>query len=135
MDNWKFYTDVDFNDETIMQYHIDTRDFHCITNKEKSDEFKVFASLDRKPERYIFNPEEIKQLLDRYFTESGGKHTWRMFTLSGSGADYSGGWQLKYLRIYRVNNGLVVCNSQSYCLQKDILDNKVEQEYLSAHTL
>ena len=29
MSNWKYYEDVDFSDNNIARYNIDTRDFYC----------------------------------------------------------------------------------------------------------
>ena len=133
MEDWKFYKEIDFSDENIKQYHIDTRDFHVICNTEKKD--INFANLHRKPKSYIYTPEELKNLIDRYYTESGGENDWRMFTLSGSGKEWTSGWQLKYIRCYRVDGGLVICDGVDYCYRKEILDNKVEQECLHAHTI
>ena len=40
------------------------------------------------------------------------------------------GWDLKYLRIYRTDLGLIVCNKQHLAIPKDILACKVNLEHL-----
>ena len=128
MDNWIFFKEVDFADETILQYHIDTRDFHCAVSKEKNEKIDI-SKLQKYPERFFYSPDETKILLTRLFDESGGNGTWRMLTLEGLGAAYSENWLLKYIRIYRTNKGLIFCNSHQYALKKEILSCPVNVKH------
>lgn len=63
--SWDHYHLIDFTDEAVSTYHIDTRDFHCTTNdhKEKLDLHKV----DKHPDRFYHTPEEVKLLLNRLY--------------------------------------------------------------------
>lgn len=128
-DSWIFFKNVDFDNKSILQYHIDTRDFHCSVDKEESTSFSMFNLLEKHPERYVYSPSELTELMTRFYKESGGSKSWRFFSLDGEGKNYSGGWQLKYIRIYRTKYGLIVCNKDSYCLRKEILNSKVAVEY------
>lgn len=121
-DNWKFFKDVDFSNEKTRQFHVDTRDFHVSLIEKESDEFKTFSLLEKEPDKYVYSPEEVTELLSRYYDESGGNIEWRYFHLDGEGSDFSLGWQCKYLRIYRHGGGLVVCNKENYALRKSILE-------------
>jgi hypothetical protein len=135
MGDWKFYTEIDFSDEKINQYHIDTRDFNCSTNNNKPPKERNidFSKAIKEPERFCHTGEEILLLLNRLFTESGGKGKWRMLCLEGEGEHRTSNWQFKYIRIHRLEKGLVVCNSQHWVMNKEMLKSKVNQEYLHAH--
>ena len=130
---WLPYKEVDFFDESIMQYSIDTRDFCCVALKEKSEKKLDFCKINKQPKMFYHTADEMVELLDRYFEESGGDKKWRMFTLSGEGKKYSYGWQMKYIRIFRTELGLIIANSDGYFLNKTILSSDVEQQYLHAH--
>lgn len=47
LNEWTFFKDVDFNDSTILQYHIDTRDFHCLSNDETPTELPDINTLKK----------------------------------------------------------------------------------------
>ncbi len=134
MSDWKIYTEIDFSDLSIVKFNIDTRDFHCATQKPKDidEPFKSFSAIEKSPEKFIHNNEELKTLIDRLYIESGGKGRWRMLMLD-SPSKGTGSWNMKYLRIFRVENGFVVCNSDNYALSKGALSYKVNQEYLGHH--
>lgn len=117
---WIFYQTVNFADETIQQYHVDTRDFHVLCNPRPKEEPIDTRTLAKYPDRFFFTPEEVKALIERYFTDSGGKKQWRFFFL-----EKNDGWALKYIRIYRTERGLVVCNGDSRALKRETL-NKPE---------
>lgn len=128
--SWIDFKEVDFSDGSIMAYHVDTRDFHVSTN---DYEPKInMSKVNKSPDKYYHTPEEIKILLNRYFEESGGKATWRMFSLSGEAKTLTEGWQMKYIRIYRRNEGLLICIEQ-VPMSKQLLAYKVNQKYLHAH--
>lgn len=131
-DDWKFYEEIDFSDESIKSYHIDTRDFHCITHTKESDKKMDFAKIKKYPERFFHTSDEVKVLLDRLFNESGGKVGWR-FLMLDSNDRRMGNWNLKYIRIHREGSKLVVCDDNHYALNKEILSCAVNKQFLSAH--
>lgn len=119
-DEWIFFKDVDFSDKKILQYHVDTRDFHCLTRTEKSDKVPDINILSKYPERFFYSAEEVKNLLDRFYTESGGEKDWRFFFLK-SVKD----WSMKYIRIYRIEQGLIVCTKDNHALKKETTNAEV----------
>lgn len=129
-DSWKFYTEIDFSNEKIKQFHVDTRDFHCSVNEDNpKKELIGMSKVKFHPDKYAHTGEEVMQLLTRLFNESGGKAKWRFLMLDTVGDN----WSLKYIRIYRTYFGLVVCDSQNNVLTKEVLNSKVNQEYLHSH--
>lgn len=128
MEDWIPYKEVDFSDESYNKFNIDTRDFHGIGTS--TDEKLNFAALEKKPERFVYTQEELIALLDRLYTESGDKGSWRYLQLEGRNV-ITCNWNLKYLRIHRHNNGFVVCNSENYAIKKEVLSSKVEQDHLN----
>lgn len=136
--DWVLLKDVDFSDTSIVAYHVDTRDFCCAYN---DYDFKVDLDLrkvSKHPEYYEHTPEEVVELLSRLYEESGGKGEWRMLVLEGE--DFrTGGWQMKYIRIYRLYPGaglLVTCghhNDAPFIMSKQMLSSKVDQRYLNHH--
>jgi hypothetical protein len=127
MEDWVFYKEINFSDESYNKFNIDTRDFCCIgTNDDPLD----FSALNKKPERFVYTQDELIALLDRLFIESGGKGSWRFLQLEGRDT-ITRNWNLKYLRIFRHGDGFVVCNNNNYAINKDVLNNKVEKEYLN----
>ena len=126
MKDWIKINDVDFFDETILQYHIDTRDFCCLCNKEKRDDELDLHKIDKLKERFYHTSEEIISLIERYKKESGGDGSWRFFNLKG--AD---NWSMKYIRIFRNENGLLVCDSNSKVLNKEFLSQNIERKHLN----
>jgi len=125
---WIFYKELDFNDPENNRFNIDTRDFHAGYSFSKTAH-PDYLTLRKYPD--FFNTEqELKNLLNRYFEESGGKGDWRMFDLSVSNINVNN-WRLKYLRIYRTDLGFIVCNSDSKAITKTVLDNPVSQKHLN----
>lgn len=134
MSDWKLYTEIDFSDLKIVKYNIDTRDFHCAyqTKKDLEKEFETFSAFEKSPEKFLHTQEELIELLHRLYNESGGKGKWRYLMLDAPSKGV-GNWRMKYLRIFRVQNGFVVCNIDNYALSKDVLSAKVNLEYLHHH--
>lgn len=133
-DNWKHYTTIDFTDASILQYHIDTRDFHCSCNTNPAEKIKELEQVAKVYGRqFVYNADELLVLLDRFYLESGGKvdSDWRLFSLNHKVFEMDV-WQLKYIRIFRVATGLIVCNKDKYALRKEILNCPVNQENLHA---
>jgi flavorubredoxin len=131
---WIPFKELDFNNNKILQYHIDTRDFHCNTLTEEFD-FKIDIGKTIKfPANYFHTGDEVKKLLERYYEESGGDGEWRMLTLTGQAEYRTSGWQLKYIRIFRLPEGLVVYDRQTnFLFPKDMLACKVNKKYLNHH--
>jgi hypothetical protein len=131
-ERWVPYSGVDFSDCRMVGYAIDTRDFHCRVGKDVSLLEGIDLHKTRKnPERYFHTAEEVKALLDRYYTESGGAGDWRHFHLKG--IFRSENWQMKYIRIYRFDKGLVVCNDKKFVFNKVDLAAPVDQKHLNNH--
>lgn len=139
MGNWKYIDDIDFSNENNLRFHIDTRDFYCLVWKK--DELLVNGKgnildttlIDKYPaEKYYHNEQEVKELIQRLKSESGGDGEWRMLSLKHHNKQVSG-WRLKYIRITRMQKGFLVCNDENYILSKSILSSPVEQEYLNHH--
>lgn len=131
MDNWIPFQQVDFSDENLKTFHIDTRDFHCSQSSKETELLGLDLEVlkNSKHSTFFHTPQEVVELLGRYFTESGGKGEWRMFNLKGSKVEPD--WSIKYIRIYRTEYGLIVCNSRNYVLNKEILSYPVDQEHLN----
>ena len=125
--NWVFFKEIDWDCPKNNRFNIDTRDFHV--GYYWSDEgHPDMATLKNYP-HFFLTRDELTTLLDRYYDESGGEGDWRYFSLES----YKHGWDLKYLRIFRTDMGFIVCNSSNKALKKEILNGKVDQEYLSKH--
>ena len=123
-DNWTHFKEIDFADEKIQQYHIDTRDFHCITHFEKSEKSPILHSLMKYKDDFFYSAEEVKNLLTRYFEESGGEKKWRCLYVEGIND-----W-FKYIRIHRTEHGLLVCSRDNYALRKSLTCGKVQKDIL-----
>lgn len=119
---WVDYTKIDFANESIKQYHIDTRDFYCLcnTNIDKKipseGELKTMLKAKRK---FFYASFEVKEIIDKLFKESGGKGDWRMLSLKGGG-QYRIDFWLKYIRIYRTQYGLIIkSNYDGKCIPSE----------------
>lgn len=134
MVDWKLYSEIDFSDTEILKINIDTRDFHCSTQTIKDDilPFKSFSAFDKNPSRFTHTKDELIELLDRLYKESGGKGKWRYLMLD-SPSKGTGNWDMKYLRVFKLDDYFVVCNSNDYALSKENLSFPVNQEFLHCH--
>lgn len=136
--SWVFYKDINFADKRIQQYHVDTRDFCVSTNTNPPKVRLNQMRLSENEQDYYHTDKEIRDLLDRYFKESGGRVKWRMLMLEGEGAAKTSSWQLKYMLIYRLPKGLIVAYHRNevdiaYVYSKQILACPVNKAYLNAH--
>lgn len=127
-DKWEFYQEVNFEDESINQYHVDTRDFHCSFDSKVNTEIDFYI-LKKYPKRFFHTPKEVKDFLDRIFMESGDRRKWRILMLDSTDKRM-GDWNMKYIRIHRTELGLVICDRNHYALNKEILSCKVNQEHI-----
>lgn len=132
MNDWKPFTAINFADESLLQFHVDTRDFCCVAKKEAWENPPDLSKIAKYKEEFIHTPEEIVQLLTRLHTDSGGTGEWRCLVLTGSydATKHCGWWDMKYIRIYRTAYGIVVCNKENYILNKRTLAGTVDKEVL-----
>ena len=124
-DNWKFYKEVDFADPEAMQFHVDTRDFRVMVAHRVSENTPDLKKLVKYPGRFFRSAEEVVEMLDRFYTQSGGEKEWRYLALPGISD-----WSIKYLRIYRTVHGLLVCNAYDRALPLGVLDADVDTTLL-----
>jgi hypothetical protein len=140
---WVYYEDVDFSDESIARYNIDTRDFHCaIQTKAQLEQMgendKLIVKLDTTvidkypANKYYHTEQEVKDLIERFWKESGGDGEWRYLSLKSKNKHVTN-WGLKYIRITRTDKGFLVCNDCGIILGKNTLSDPIEQEYLHHH--
>lgn len=132
MSEWIPFSEVDFSDVKLNQYNVDTRDFHCNFYKSTDLGLVDLSFIDKHPNRFIHTADEVRELLGRLYTESGEDGRWRFLELE-SKMDHVRNWTLKYIRIYRVDNGLVVCNSNNRALNKEVLSCKVDLSHLNKY--
>jgi hypothetical protein len=89
--------------------------------------------LSKYGNRFFFTSDEVIEILNRLYTESGGEYKWRMLTLKDDGAKYSKGWQLKYIRIYKIKDKWIMCNAYNYALKREVFECEVDKEYTNEH--
>lgn len=124
---WVKFQEIEWNDPKYNVFSIDTRDF-CVGYRYEKKNHQDLETLKKYPQRFFHTEEEIKILIQRYFEESGGEGEWRFFSL-----EKLDNWRMKYIRIWRSEEGFVVCNSDNKALSKSLLSNKVSQEHLNHH--
>ena len=119
-DEWVFFREIDWDCLNNNGFWIDTRDFHCGYGFREvaHDDYDTLKQYDH----FFHTKDELLELIERYFTESGGKQKWRFFNLEGVE-----NWNMKYIRIARTELGFIVCNSDWKALNKEFLSKKVEQ--------
>jgi hypothetical protein len=126
-DEWVFFKEIDWDCPKNNRFNVDTRDFHC--GYFWGDEHNDINKLKDKPE-FFLTKEELIELLERYYIESGGEGEWRFFELD-SREEKLKNWALKYIRIFRTELGFIVCNSDERAIRKDILDSPVLSDNLN----
>lgn len=124
-DNWKFFKDVDFADTSAMQFHVDTRDFRVMVAHRVSENAPTLTKLLKYPTRFFHSADEVVAMLGRFYEQSGGEKEWRYLAIPGISD-----WSIKYLRIYRTEYGLLVCNDYDRAIRKDVLALDVDTEIL-----
>lgn len=118
--SWKFYKELDIT-EDVQMIHCDTRDFHCslVTENHKHH---------TNNKKFLFTTEEVLVLLDRCFTESGGKKKWRYlhFVDEERRECYGMDWQFKYLRFFRCGDHGWICKpcEELKMLEKSFFEGK-----------
>lgn len=121
--NWIPYKELDLHNEENNVFSIDTRDFHGISRFEEKSHPDLKVLQDYK--HFFFTSEEVWELLDSYYEESGGEGEWRMFALEDDR-----NWSMKYIRIWRTPVGFLICNSNNKALKKEDLNKSINKKYL-----
>ena len=127
---WIFFKNIDWNCPKNNQFSVDTRDFHV--GYTFTDEPHMDWSTIHKYDHFFFIESQRKELVNRFFEESGGPGEWRLMDLVSTDERVKN-WRLKYLRILRTDRGFIVGNSDHVAIPKDILNAGVDQRYLCHH--
>jgi hypothetical protein len=129
---WIPLSEIEFND-SITYLRFDTRDFHAIVNLEGLYEP---ANLDQlaivnKKNKLLFTIEEVKNIIYRFFNDSGGNKGWRFLSLNDKGRGL--GW-FKYFSVFKTKHGYVFkCREEESCLYEYELLSEVNKENLHDH--
>lgn len=126
---WVFYANIDWDCTKNNRFNVDTRDFHTGYRWDDNPHTDIKILL-KYYDKYFLTKNELIALLDRLYTESGGKGEWRMLELDCNDTRVLN-WKLKYLRIYRHDGLFLVCNNNHHAIPKDILCCKVSTKYLN----
>lgn len=123
MSDFKFLKlkDVNFEDKNIMAIHIDTRDFSVFCDQ-KEDEMSIKYADKNYKKDFCFTIEEVKNIIFRLFQESGGEKKYRLLCLE----NMSIGWELKYLRFYKIGTKFLACNRNNEPKCKIFWEDKVD---------
>jgi hypothetical protein len=120
---WVFFRNIEWDCPNHNKFNVDTRDFHCGYQKNKSH--KDTKTLLKNKEKFFLTQVELLELLERYYKDSG---EWRLFELK-SDDEKTKNWRLKYLRIYRIEENeeffFIICNDDDRALNKSILECEV----------
>jgi len=121
MSTWIFFREINWNNDKLKQVHVDTRDFYASLLEEPSEKTPRSKDIAMRKGQYIFTTDEIKTMLERYYTDSGGGREWRFFAL-----EHYKFW-FKYIRILKIVDGWLVCGPDFKLLSKATLASKVLQ--------
>lgn len=123
IDNWIPFQKIDW-DLLPNQIHVDTRDFYAL----KSNDVFVHKDKHKFNDRFYYTVDEIRELTQRLYDESGGEAEWRYLQLDTFGDN----WTLKYLRFYKMSdNRYIMCNSDNYALSKNLSCGSVLKQHLN----
>lgn len=122
-DGWYPFNMLDWDNPEAKFYHIDTRDFCGTVNTQSVIKEKIsgLEKIMKQQDKFICSKEEVLAYLNRYFEQSGGEIEWRFFMLEGIE-----NWNLKYLRIAKIEEGFIVCDKEFRALNRDILDGEAK---------
>lgn len=129
------YQNIDFSDESVSYFKLDTRDFTVFVVKDRPDKVDTInptPDIRERPSEYFFTAAELKTLIDRYYKESGGKKEWRYFSLQGRAHLLTADWQMKWITIIVIpNRGLLIVDfNKDYIYSKTILSEPVNTKEL-----
>ena len=77
-DSWIPYNELNFSDPKFNVFSIDTRDFYAGYRWDDKGH-RDYNTLKKYP-HFFHTEQEVKNLLDKYYNESGGEGKWRMFS-------------------------------------------------------
>lgn len=77
MNDWLHFTKINFADERLLQFHVDTRDFSCLADDEPWSDPADLTKIALHKADFIHTPDEVVQMLTRLQEESGGVRAWR----------------------------------------------------------
>ena len=126
---WVPHNEIDWLDSRYNQFNIDTRDFHVIGGV--GEQHKDWETIKKYP-RFFFTSQEVEELVNRLYVESGGEGEWRCLELVSNDKRVLN-WNLKYIRIQATELGFIVCNDDWAAIPKDVLSSPINQEYLHHH--
>jgi hypothetical protein len=144
--SWKLFKEIEFDNTSIVAYHIDTRNFvmavdhinsfEIVFSKPSKNEVNlqdVYKCINSKS-KYLFTLEEVKTIINRLYVESGeNKGKWRCLDLINQDNRVKN-WNLKYIRIYKYSdNQYLICNNYNKPLKEDLLNSPVNKEVLNLH--
>lgn len=121
--NWIPLENIDFDNEAILHFHIETRYWTVLQHDFviKIDDYPTFKKY---PGKFFLSTQELKDVLFNWFVNSGArKHQVKDFALAGD--DYRLK-EVSYIRIYRVAEGFIVCNTKNKAFNKELLQSKVK---------
>lgn len=107
------YSPLEYLSKYISKYNhitIDTRDFWYQPRFSKSYNTNsltqhAIETIEREPENYLYDTEELLTVIDRLKQETGGNCGWRYLQLKEKPRFFDTENWIKYLRIIRVSNG------------------------------
>lgn len=126
---WIPFAAVNFDDKSMNTFHLDTRDFFMSRSSLRKE--LELVKTRKYPYKYFHTSEELKALLNRLFTESGGPVGWRCLELTNVFRTQN--WEMKYIRIVRTSDGFIVCNDSYFVFNKHDLAQPVSKAHLNAH--
>lgn len=129
MDNWIKHTEVEYDNESVKQIHVDTRDFHCLVMMEDHEEEVDLEKFKKFDNDYFYTPSEVKNIIQYLFDKSGGEGKWRMLCFK----KLTCGWDLKYIRFYKTEYGFVACSREKKFKAKTFWTSEIEEKYLGKH--
>lgn len=129
--SWKSFENFNLEGEVNTRWFIDTRDFHFEKYEQKYKE-EHLERIYKKPVRFIYSKEEVEKHIKRLYEESGGEGDWRMLDLKEN-SPLVNNWNLKYINIYKLEEGFIICNSSNTPIPKHIIVSPINKEYLNYH--
>jgi len=129
-DNWVFFKEIDWDDVKFNRFNVDTRDFHVGYQYSKTEHKDIQTLI--KYDRFFFTKEELINIVDKLYNESGGAGAWKYLELLSDDSRILN-WKLKYLRIFRTDLRFIICNSDNVALTKELLELKINNKILHHH--
>lgn len=100
--NWNYIDDYNGDGDItkdIKSIHCDTRDFYILLSDETKDKDITQYNNDN-----IIKTKDILPFLKSLEVISGGQRDWRLLSFNRDIIDDISGWDLKYIRLYRISD-------------------------------